>query len=155
MPFPLKMLPKKGITPDGYFDYTVFPLEGLWYSEEPGDLRQGLNKDKFVYRMMIRQPDFVKDGLFENVLGMITKKVDPKMLACFKFETIREGHCVQMMHTGPYNKEFETFDIMDQYCEDHRLVRKNTVHREIYLSDPRRVAPEKMRTVLRYEVKGR
>ena len=153
--FTLKILPKKGITPEGYFEYTVFPLEGVWYSEEPGNLRQGLNKEKFVYRMMIRQPDFVTDELFQSILERITKKVGKEMVEGFKFETIREGHCVQMMHIGPYNKEFETFNVMDKYCDEHGLVRTNSVHREIYLSDPNRVAPEKMRTVLRYEVKGK
>ena len=151
--YTLKMLPKKGITPDGYFDYSVFPLEGFWHSEEDGNIREGLNKEKFVYRMMIRQPDFIDDKLFESILERLTEKVETEMLARLKFETITEGHCVQMMHIGPYDMEFELFNIMDRYCEDYGLERLNNIHKEIYLSDPRRTAPEKLRTVLRYQVK--
>ncbi|AMP21047.1 hypothetical protein AZF37_07615 [endosymbiont 'TC1' of Trimyema compressum] len=151
--YTLKMLPKKGIVPEGYFDYSIFPLEGFWHSEDGGNIREGLNKDKFVYRMMIRQPDFLSAELFQKILKMITKKVDSEMIKRLKIETITEGHCVQMMHIGPYNKEYETFDIMDSYCEANGLERVNNVHKEIYLSDSRRIAPEKLRTALRYQVK--
>lgn len=152
--FTLKMLPKKGITPEGYFEYAVFPLEGCWWTEdESADIRAGLNKEAFVYQMMIRQPDFVDNKLFQTILGRLTKKVSPELTNRLKMKTIKEGLCVQMMHIGSYEKEFESFDLMDAYCEKEGLVRVNDSHREIYLSDPRRVSPEKMRTVLRYEVK--
>lgn len=151
--YSIKMRPKSGITPDGYFYYTVFPLEGVWdiFDKEKG--YSVLNKDNLVYSLMIRQPDFVTDDLARKTILLVKQKKPKESLEKVEFETIEEGLCIQMMHIGSYDDEQKTFDIMEQYCEENNLVRSSHTHREIYLSDPRRVSKDKMKTVLRFMVK--
>ena len=148
--YTIRMMPKSGWTPPGYREYTVFPLEGVWRMEsdswEPGQL----DKTKLRYRLMIRQPGFVTPEVVERALVSARKKVPADLLDRATFETMTDGRSVQMLHVGPYDTEPETFAAMNEFMSAHGLSRPEQVHREIYLSDPRRVVPEKNRTTLRF-----
>ena len=147
----IKMLPKKGVTPDGYFDYTGYPLEALWKQIEH---TEQFDKNNLQYRVMIRQPDFVTPDVLETAIINVSKK---KLLPRFKdvrLESIEDGDCVQILHIGPYDNEPESFMKVDELCTAHNLQRVNDEwHREIYLSDARKVEPAKLKTVLRVQVK--
>ncbi|MGY3777900.1 GyrI-like domain-containing protein [Isobaculum melis] len=158
MSYGIKMMPKKGITPDGYFDYTVYPLEGLWTLKEEAfsDFKEGdgFNLDDLTYKIMIRQPDFVTEALaLENIKAVSAKKPNINNERV-QFERITDGSSIQMLHKGAYSEEEATFAIMDAYCKEQGLQRNSPYHREIYLSDPRKTVPEKQKTVLRYQVKA-
>jgi len=149
--YTIRMMPKSGWMPPDYREYTVFPLEGLWRMA-PGDWLPGggLDKSKLQYRLMIRQPWFVTPEVVERARESARKKVSAELLARASFETMNDGLSVQMMHVGPYDTEPETFAAMNAFLASRGLKRTDDVHREIYLSDPRRVAPEKNRTTLRF-----
>lgn len=147
-----KMLPKKGVTPEGYFEYTVFPLEGVWdLAPEARDLDK-LDKDSLIYTIMIRQPDFVTEELARAVIEGVAKKAKHPMLEKARYGSIEEGRCVQMLHVGPYENEPESFTRMEEFCKGNNLKRLSKIHREIYLSDARKTPPEKLQTVLRFKV---
>lgn len=146
------MMPKKGITPQGYFDYTVYPLEGIWGLDEEGRKKDILDKNNLVYNIMIRQPDFVNKQVFDLAVDLTKKKKFNKYLDEIEFDYIDEGMCVQMMHIGPFDEEYKTFEIMKEFCSDNKLSIKDKNHREIYISDFRKTSPEKLKTVLRYMV---
>lgn len=151
MSYAIRMLPKKGMPPEGYFEYTVFPLEGVWDLDEEGRKLEHLDKNRFVYKLMIRQPDFVTDELFSLAKETSAKKVPENLLAAAKFESIEEGLCVQCLHLGDYDSEPETFSKMDDFCIANNLKRIDKRHREIYISDPRKTDPAKLKTVLRFK----
>ncbi|PEL13764.1 GyrI-like domain-containing protein [Bacillus sp. AFS017336] len=150
--YAIKMLPKKGIVPEGYFDYTVFPLEGVWDLDEEGRKLDYLNKDHLLYKLMIRQPDFVTDNLAQIVLDQLKQKKKNPLLENVKFESITEGSCVQMMHVGSYDDEPRTFKQMEELCMENGLQRVQKTHKEIYISDARKTQPEKLKTILRFQV---
>lgn len=150
--YAIRMMPKKGITPDGYFEYAVYPLEGLWDLSEAGRGKDRLDKSELIYKIMIRQPEFVNEEVFNMALEIASKKVSPKLLDGLKMERIEDGLSVQMMHFGSYDDEKKSFDLMKNYIADNGLKLKTMVHREIYLSDPRKSEPDKLKTVLRYMV---
>jgi hypothetical protein len=150
--YAIKMLPKKGIVPEGYSDYTVYPLEGVWDLAEEARGLEKLDKDSLIYNIMIRQPEFVTDELAAEVIEAVKIKKPNRFLERVKFDTIEEGLCVQMMHTGTYDAEKKTFEEMAGYCAENTLKRISMVHREIYISDPRKTEPDKMKTVLRFRV---
>ncbi|MDA9470524.1 GyrI-like domain-containing protein [Enterococcus sp. 5H] len=154
MSYGIRMMPKNGVTPAGYFEYTVYPLEGFWtLSDEAIAEKRAFDKADLVYKIMIRQPDFVtKELALANLEKISQKKPNPNNQNV-KFETIEDGKCLQMLHVGPYDDEHKTFEVMKAYCKEHQLEQTTLAHKEIYLSDPRKVAPEKMKTVLRYFVK--
>lgn len=150
----VKMSPKKGIAPKGYFDYTVYPLEGIWdLTDKAKKTFDGtINKNDLVFKLMIRQPDFV-DGHFAMQILEQTKKNKPHdLLEKVRFEEIMEGDCIQMLHIGSYDSEPESFRIMEHFAGQMNYRRKTMKHREIYLSDARKVAPNKLKTVLRFSV---
>jgi len=151
--YAIRMLPKKGITPEGYYEYTVFPLEGIWDLDEEGRQLEYLDKDRLVYKLMIRQPDFVTEQLFTIAKELSAKKISEELLMSAKYEQIEEGLCVQCMHIGDYDSEPVTFSKMDDFCAANHLTRIDKRHREIYISDPRKSDPAKLKTVLRYKVK--
>ena len=139
---------------DGYYDFVVPPLEGFWWQ----DGVQGVdytNKASFHWISVIRLPDFVTQEDFDWAVAEATRK---KKLDCSiaEFLTIDEGKCAQIMHIGPYDDEPATVAVMDQYLgangyeNDFSLTR---MHHEIYLSDARKIAPEKWKTVIRHPVK--
>lgn len=150
--YAIRMMPKKGLTPEGYFEYTVFPLEGHWDLDEEGRKLDYLNKDHLVYKLMIRQPDFVTDELFDYAVNTVKNKKAPHNIDDVKFESITEGLCVQAMHIGSFDDEPKTFEVMEQFCMDNNLDRAEKTHKEIYISDFRRTATEKLKTVLRFKV---
>ncbi|EQF23421.1 gyrI-like small molecule binding domain protein [Clostridioides difficile CD160] len=151
--YAIKSMPKKGIVPEGYFDYTVFPLEAIWDKGEKSKYSDILIKEDLIYTMMIRQPDFVTQDLLDKAIDIVKKKKPHNLLEKVKFGFINEGLCVQMLHVGSYDNEPESFDIMSEFCKRNNLVRKSNVHREIYISDARKVSPDLLKTVLRFEVK--
>lgn len=150
----IKMGLKKGTVPKGYFDYTVYPLEGVWdITEEAKKAYKGtINKDDLVFKLMIRQPDFIDDELARHMIDQTKKKKPHVLLEKVKFEKITEGKCIQMMHLGSYDNEPESFKVMEEFADKENLYRPSKVHREIYLSDFRKVPIEKLKTVLRFKV---
>jgi hypothetical protein len=154
--YAVKMSPKQGKAPEGYFDYTVYPLEGVWDLTEAGrqNFSGGIDKNELVFNLMIRQPGFVTPEYASSVIEQVKKKKPHPLLDKVKFEKIEEGWCIQMMHLGPFDTEPESFRKMEEYAQTSGLKRISHNHREIYLSDPRKSAPEKLRTVLRFRVKS-
>jgi hypothetical protein len=148
----VKMMPKGGITPEGYFDYAIYPLEGVWDLEEEARGLSHLDKDRLVYTLMIRQPSFVTPALAQEVIEKVNKKKPHPLLERVTFESLEEGTCLQMLHLCPYDNEPASFALMEQYCKTHGLKRLCYTHREIYLSDQRKTAPERLKTVLRFKV---
>ena len=153
--YAIKMMPKKGINPDGYFDYTVYPLEGIWGLDEEGKKKDVFDKNNLVYNIMIRQPDFVTKEVFDLAVDITKKKKFNKYLDEIEFGSIYEGMCVQMMHIGSFDEEYKTFQLMKEFCYDNNLSIKDKNHREIYISDFRKISPEKLKTVLRYMVEAK
>ena len=149
--YTVRMMPKSGWTPPDYREYTVFPLEGIYRLDTDAWQHGGeLDKSKLRYRLMIRQPRFVTRDVAERAKASARKKLSAELLGLASFETFSDGLSVQMLHVGPYDTEPETFAAMNEFIAARGLSRAEKVHREIYLSDPRRVAPEKNRTTLRF-----
>ena len=154
--FTIKMSKKGDHRIDGYFDYVVPPLEGFWRQ----DGVQGVDyahKENFEWISVIRLPDFVTAGDFDWAVGEATRKKKTDFSKA-EFLTIDEGLCVQCMHIGSYDDEPATVAGMHAYMEAQGYVLDITeqrMHHEIYLSDARKVAPEKLRTVIRHPIKKR
>jgi hypothetical protein len=153
--YAIRMSSKAELEPQGFYEYTVYPLEGVWdISDKAKKIYNGtLDKDTLVYNLMIRQPEFVTEEYALETIERTMKKKPNELLKQVKFSSREEGKCVQMLHLGSYDNESETFEIMEAFCEKNNLQRQSKIHREIYLSDPRKVAPEKLKTVLRFNVK--
>jgi len=152
--YSVKMSPKSGLEPLGYFDYTVYPLEGVWDLSDEGikNWNGTLDKDQLVFHLMIRQPDFVTAEYAAETIARVQQKKALPLLAQARFEEIEEGRCVQMLHNGSYDNEPASFAQMQTFASDNGLQRKFHTHREIYLSDARKTAPEKLKTILRFQV---
>ena len=153
--YAIKMTLKKSGADAQPADYTVYPLEGVWDVSDAAKKRQAkeLNKDDLVFTLMIRQPDFVSPGYAAaRIADTIAKKSLP-LLDKVKFETLTEGKCVQMMHIGSFDTEPESFVKMEDFATSRGLTRVSKIHREIYISDFRKVVPEKLKTVLRFQVR--
>lgn len=149
----IRMMPKGGITPEGYFEYTVYPLEGVYQMTELWETGTLLNKEALTYTLMIRQPDFVTPEVLAMAATIAAKKKTLPCLSMARLEDQTDGLSVQMLHIGPYDDEPASFAQMDAFCEANGLVRVNDAHWEIYLGDPRKSLPENYRTVLRYSVR--
>ncbi|MBQ4059268.1 MAG: GyrI-like domain-containing protein [Lachnospiraceae bacterium] len=152
--YTLKMSYKTDYKIEGFFEYVVPPLEGFWWQDNVDGVDYG-NKDSFNWISVIRLPDFVTKKDFEWAVENATKK---KKLDCRKAEflTIEEGLCVQIMHIGSFDNEPETVAIMDAFLEESGYendINENRLHHEIYMSDARRVAPEKWKTVIRHPIR--
>jgi hypothetical protein len=150
--YAVRMMPKSGFTPDGYFEYTVYPLEGIWDLTEKGKNSEGLNKDEMLYTIMIRQPDFVTNEVVEKAFEIANKKKPHPLLKDAYFDEIEDGLSVQIMHTGSYDDEPASFEKMVDFINKNGYKRETMVHREIYLSDARKTEKDKLKTVLRYMV---
>ena len=152
--FTIKMSKLSNRKWEGYFDYVVPPLEGLWWQEGI----QGVNyarKENFQWISLIRLPEFVTPEVFQWAVEEASWKKDPE---CSKVElfTWEEGLCVQCMHIGPYDAEPATVAAMKEYGKKHGYTEdfgENRFHHEIYLSDVRRCKPERLRTVIRQPVR--
>ncbi len=147
------MMPKNGFTPDGYFEYTVYPLEGIWDLTEEGKKSDILNKDELLYTIMIRQPDFVTNEVVAKAFEIVNKKKPHPLLKEVYFDEIEDGLSVQIMHKGSYDDEPASFEKMLNFINENGYERKSMVHREIYLSDARKTEKDKLKTVLRYMIK--
>lgn len=158
--YTIKMSKKSGTEPDGYFDYVVPPLEGLW-SVVDGSFTGGgaaiTDKNALVWTSMIRQPEFVTPAVFEETKRVLAKKKPELDLSLARLERYHEGLCVQAMHIGSYDDEPATVAKMDAFARDAGYVidiaDDGRRHHEIYLGDPRRTAPEKLKTVLRHPIR--
>jgi len=152
--YAVKMSPKKGNSPENYFEYTVYPLEGVWDISEEAKKNNPdkIDKDSLVFNLMMRQPDFVTPEYAEAVISMTKKKKPHPLLENVIFSTAEEGNCVQMLHIGSYDDEPASFKIMEEFCTRNNYTRESKRHREIYLSDARKVNPDKLKTVLRFKI---
>jgi hypothetical protein len=150
--YAVRMMPKQGYTPDGYFEYTVYPLEGIWHFTEEGKQSNTLNKDELLYTIMIRQPDFVTQEVVNKAFENVRKKKTHPLLNDVTFETMEDGLSVQMMHIGSYDDEPQSFEQMKKFIKENNLEMTTIKHREIYLSDARKTEKSKLKTVLRYMV---
>ena len=156
--FTIKMSKKGNHQIDGYFDYVVPPLEGFWWQEGVIGVNYA-DKDSFQWISVIRLPDFVAEDDFRWALkeASAKKKQDFSKVEFFSYD---EGICVQCMHIGPYDDEPATVLRMHEFMEQEGYeldITDRRMHHEIYLSDARKTAPEKLRTVIRHpiKVKGR
>jgi hypothetical protein len=152
--FTIKMSKKGNHQIDGYFDYVVPPLEGFWWQEGVIGVNYA-DKDSFQWISVIRLPDFVTEDDFRWALkeASAKKKQDFSKVEFFSYE---EGICVQCMHIGPYDDEPATVLRMHEFMEQEGYeldITDRRMHHEIYLSDARKTAPEKLRTVIRHPVK--
>jgi hypothetical protein len=152
--YAVKMSPRNRLEPKDYFEYSVYPLEGVWdISEEAKKNPEApLDKNSLVFNLMIRQPDFVNPDLAEEIIRRTQRKKPHPLLNQVIFNTIEEGKCVQMLHIGSYDDEPLSFKRMENFCQANNFIRESKKHREIYLSDARRVNPEKLKTVLRFKI---
>lgn len=154
--FTVKMSKLNGTQPEGYFEYVVPPLEGLWFAD--GVSFDGLNvsdKAKFKWVSMIRQPEFVTEEVFGWAKEILAKKKPQLDLSKARFMMFTEGLCVQIMHKGSYDSEPESIMKLKRFAEENGLTEDfsaERLHHEIYLSDPRKCAPERLRTVIRHPV---
>ena len=152
--FTVKMSKTGGRRIDGYFDYVVPPLEGFWRQEGVAGIDYA-HKEQFRWISVIRLPDFVTEADFDWAVAEAARK---KKADCSgaEFLTLDEGLCVQCMHIGPYDDEPATVERMHRYMEQQGCVLDITderLHHEIYLSDARKVAPEKRKTVIRHPIR--
>lgn len=152
--YTLKMSYKTDYKIKGFFEYVVPPLEGFWWQDNVDGVDYG-NKDAFNWISVIRLPDFITKKDFEWAIEAATQK---KKLDCSKAEflTIEEGLCVQIMHIGSFDNEPESVAIMDAFLEENGYendINEKRLHHEIYMSDARKVAPEKWKTVIRHPIK--
>ena len=134
-------------------DYVVPPLEGLWWADDMGAFVAG-NKDNWSWTMMLMTPEWITVEVFQQALDVVAKgKEPPAALDKIRLESYTEGHSAQIMHIGSYDDEAPTLArLHDEWMPSNGLT-FNGKHHEIYLSDPRRVAPEKLKTVLRQPVR--
>ena len=148
--YAIKMSPKKGNTPKGYFEYVVPPLEGLWWiSGKEFSLNE---KDKFEWKLMIMQPEFVNEEIVKLAIESSKKTKSISSIDKIGYGPYEEGLSVQILHIGSYDAEKETIKKMKSFIKENNLV-ENGLHHEIYLSDPRKTSPDKLKTVLRQPVK--
>lgn len=152
--FTIKMSYKGAHKIEGYFDYVVPPLEGFWWQDGGGDIDYA-NKDGFNFISLIRLPDFVDKADFDWAVGEATKKKKADFSKA-EFLTYDEGLCVQCMHVGSYDDEPATIQSMHEYMRANGFesdINASRFHHEIYLSDPRKCAAEKLKTVIRHPIK--
>ena len=143
--YAIKMSKKGDYKIDGYFDFVVPPLEGFWWQEGIKGVDYA-NKDSFNFISLIRMPDFVTKEVFEWAIEEMTRK-KKEDFSKVEFFTYDEGLCVQCMHIGPYDNEPITVEAMHEYMIKQRY------HHEVYISDVRKISPEKLKTVLRHPIK--
>lgn len=155
--YAIKMSKMNGTQPAGYFEYVVPPLEGLWQVD--GVDFDGMNvtdKDKFKWISMIRQPKFVMEEVFEAAKLVLKKKKPALDLSKARLMKMTEGLCVQIMHKGSYDDEPASIEQMKRFLDENGYIEdfsEGRFHHEIYLSDPRKSSPDKLKTVIRHPIK--
>ena len=152
--YTLKMSYKTDYKIQGFVEYVVPPLEGFWWQDDVDGVDYSY-KGAFNWISVIRLPDFVSKVDFDWAVATATKK---KKLDCSsaEFVTVEEGLCVQIMHSGPFDGEPTTVALMDAYLEQNGYTKdfsNDRLHHEIYMSDARKVAPEKWKTIIRHPIK--
>ncbi|MBA4852850.1 GyrI-like domain-containing protein [Emticicia sp. BO119] len=140
-------------------DFVVAKLEGLWWFDETqykaismAYAPTQIPRSEWYYRMLIRLPEYVTAEVIQRIADEVTEKKQIALVKQVELYEMQEGKCVQMLHVGPFDKEPESLQQILQFSEAHQL-QKNGLHHEIYLSDFRTTAPEKLRTILREPVK--
>lgn len=154
--FTIKMSYKGDYKIDGYFDYVVPPLEGFWWQDGNKEGIDYNNKDAMELISIIRLPDFVTKENFDWAIKEATAK-KKQDFSKVEFLTYDEGLCVQCMHIRPYDNEPATTTLMHEYMEANGYeldITNSRFHHEIYLSDPRRCDPSKLKTVIRHPIKN-
>ena len=144
--FTVKFDVKKGVG----LDYTVMPLEGLWWAKDITAFSAD-RKDEWLWKMMIMQPDYVTAKHVNAATKQLREKKNPLALDKIRFESYHEGPSVQILHIGPYDDEGPTIAQMHKFIDENGY-QLHMKHHEIYLSDPRRSKPEKLKTVLRQPI---
>ena len=153
--FTIKMSGRGGHKIDGYFEYVVPPLEGFWWQKGEKGIDYS-HKENFNFISVIRLPDFVSKEDFNWAVREATEKKN-KDFSKVEFLTYDEGLCVQCMHIGMYDEEPKTIGMMESYAREQGYetdLSERRLHHEIYLSDPRRCKPERLRTVVRHPIKA-
>jgi hypothetical protein len=145
--YALKFAVKKG---EEAIDYAVMPLEGLWWTDDMSDFSVD-NKDIWKWTAMIMQPEYVTQDQVDETLPQVEKKKNPAALSKLRFEIFHEGLSVQVMHIGPWSAEGPTVERMHNFAKEKGYELRGR-HHEIYLSDPRRTAQERLKTVVRQPV---
>jgi len=142
--YTLKFMVKKG---DIGIDYGVLPLEALWWADDMSAFTTG-DKNAWKWTLMIMQPDFITSAMVEKAKEAVAGKKKPVSLPLVRFETYSEGKAAQILYTGPFSEEGPTIEKVHSFIKDNGSNRVGK-HHEIYLSDMRRTAPEKWKTIVR------
>jgi hypothetical protein len=151
--YAIKMSKMKGNQPEGYYEYVIPPLEGLWWIEEGTFSFE--KRDNWLWTLMIRQPEFVSEDVFNWACQELIRKKPVLSSHKARFDAFSEGLCVQAMHIGPYSTEPETMKKIEEFLLSEGFkdrLKKDGKHHEIYISDPNKCKPESMKTVLRHPV---
>lgn len=152
--YTIKMSYKGNYKIDGYFDYVVPPLEGFWWQNGIDGIDYA-HKENFNFISLIRLPDFVTKADFDWAIAEATKRKKTDF-SKVEFLTYNEGLCVQCMHIGPYDNEPETITAMHEFATQNGYeveITNTRYHHEIYLSDPRKCDPTKLKTVVRHPIR--
>lgn len=129
-------------------DFSVYPLEGVW-RQKRGD---ALVKEELEYTIMIRQPDFITEDMVCRAMEAVKKKKPNPLYEEIRFNAMRDGKCVELLHIGAFDDEPASFEKMARFAEENGLKRDGSCHREIYLNHPNRVEKSKLKTILRFSV---
>lgn len=153
--FTIKMSKLNGTQPEGYFEYVVPPLEGLWRQENTYGIDYSRKAD-FIWTSMIRQPEFVTPRVFEAAKAALAKKKPHLDVSKARLMKLTEGLCIQIMHKGSFDDEPESIEKLTRFAAENGYEQdfsESRLHHEIYLSDPRKCAPERLRTVIRHPIR--
>lgn len=150
--YAIRMAPKKNWQIPNYLPYTVYPLEGHWGLQEAYLQEKVMKKSHFAYQIMIKQPEFVTKEVAHEALLRVADKIPNDLFDQVVFSSMDEGLVAQMLHVGPYEDEPQTFEKLTTFIEEQGYQRIAKEHKEIYLGDPRRANPEKLRTILRVKI---
>ena len=136
---------------DNAIDYSVMPLEGLWWAD---DWSTFLTDDRthWKWTMMIMQPDFLSEDFIRSIITEVSKKKDLPALEGIRFENFDEGHCAQILHLGPFSEEGPTIEKLHCFIDTNSD--RTGKHHEIYLSDIRRAVPSRWKTIIRQPMKN-
>lgn len=132
-----------------YSDFTVFPLEGIWEKSDDEEF----DKNKLKYTIMIKQPYFITKEIFELAFEKVKKKKQNELYDEVSFDCIESKKAIQILHIGSFDTEIESFEKLDNFANEMNLERSEKLHTEIYLNNKNRTAEDKLKTILRYNVK--
>lgn len=130
-------------------DFSVYPLEGVWKQKQGGVLI----KEELEYTIMIRQPDFIDESMVCGAMETVKKKKPNPLYEEIRFDAMQDGKCIEMLHIGPFDDEPASFEKMMRFAKENNLERAGSCHREIYLSNAKRVEKCRLKTILRFSVR--